>query len=224
MPLTHHDPAVVNKRRGIQGLYAITPDRPPTLPVLLNQVEQAIIGGAGIIQYRDKGDEAGRRRRYVTALSALCRRHEVLLIVNDDPYLARDSGAAGVHLGQDDASISTARELLGEQAIIGVSCYNRLDLALQAEQSGADYIAFGSFFPSPTKPEAVIAALPLLTQARQQLSIPIVAIGGITSDNGADLLSAGATSLAVVSGIFAQTDISAAAQAYARLFDDRQNP
>lgn len=224
MSLKHHDPAAVNKRRGIHGLYAITTDRPLTLPVLLSQVEQAIIGGAGIIQYRDKGDDAGRRRRYATALSTLCRRHNVLLIVNDDPQLARDAGADGVHLGRDDTSISTSRQLLGEQAIIGVSCYNRLDLALQAEQSGADYIAFGSFFPSPTKPEAVVATLPLLMQARQQLSIPIVAIGGITSDNGAHLITAGATSLAVVSGVFAQADITAAAQALARLFDDNLNP
>ena len=223
MPLKHREAAALNKRRGIHGLYAITPEPPPALEVLLDQVEKAIIGGARIIQYRDKENKTGLLRHNASALSALCHRHQVLLIVNDDPLVARDAGADGVHLGREDAPISSARRLLGEQAIIGISCYNRLDLALQAEHSGADYIAFGSFFASPTKPEAVIAALPLLSQAREQLSIPIVAIGGITSDNGAPLIAAGAASLAVVSGVFAQADITAAAQAYARLFDDKPN-
>jgi len=223
MPLKHHDSIALKKRRGIHGLYAITPERPPDLDALLAQVEKAIIGGARIIQYRDKENKAGLRLQNASALSALCRRHQVLLIVNDDPLVARDAGADGVHLGREDTPISSARRLLGEQAIIGVSCYNRLDLALQAEHSGADYIAFGSFFASATKPEAVIAALPLLSQAHEQLSIPIVAIGGITSDNGAPLITAGAASLAVVSGVFAQADITAAAQAYARLFDDKPN-
>ena len=222
MPLNNRDPACIKNRRAIQGLYAITTERPPALPILLAQVEKAIIGGAGIIQYRDKENGAGVRRQYASALGSLCRHYDVLLIVNDDPTLARDADADGVHLGREDAPISSARQLLGEQAIIGVSCYNRLDLALQAERLGADYIAFGSFFPSPTKPGAVVAALPLLSQAQEQLSIPIVAIGGITSDNGKALITAGAAALAVVSGVFAQTDITVAAQAYARLFDDKQ--
>jgi len=206
----------------LHGLYVITTNQPLTSATLLTQVEQAIIGGARIVQYRDKGHNHRQRRQQAHALRELCHHHDAILIINDDPQLARQVDADGVHLGQDDASITAARQLLGKQALIGVSCYNRLDIAIQAEQAGANYVAFGSFYPSPTKPQAVMATLPLLKRARQQLSIPIVAIGGITTDNGAQLIAAGATMLAAISGIFAppRADITTAARAYTRLFDN----
>ena len=141
------------------------------------------------------------------------------LIVNDDVALAAAVEAAGVHLGHNDAAPAAARDLLGPRAIIGVSCYNRLDLALAARDQGADYVAFGSFFPSSTKPLAVRADIDLLRRARRELRLPLVAIGGITPENGAVLVGAGADMLAVVTGVFGAPDPQAAARAYARLFD-----
>jgi thiamine-phosphate pyrophosphorylase len=204
--------------RAIRGLYVITDERHTTVDQLVEHVAQAIAGGAAIIQYRSKQPSLTRRRQEASALRELCQRHALPLIINDDVELARSVAADGVHLGRDDASLSTARRRLGGQAMIGVSCYNRLDNAVRAEQAGADYVAFGSFFPSPTKPEAVAAPVTLLRQARQRLSIPIVAIGGITAANGANLICAGATALAVISDVFAAPDIRAAAERYAGLF------
>jgi thiamine-phosphate pyrophosphorylase len=201
-----------------QGLYAITdavliPDERLTLAV-----EQALLGGARLIQYRDKGADAGRRRAQAQALNVLCRRYDAPLIINDDVQLAAEVGAAGVHLGKDDPAFATARARLGENAVIGVSCYNQLELARAAEQAGANYIAFGAFFPSPTKSTEIRASLALLREARATLNIPIVAIGGITPENAPPLLGAGADALAVISGVFAQSDIQSAAARYAALF------
>jgi len=208
----------------LHGLYVITNnDREQTTAGLLQQVTQAIAGGARIVQYRDKSHDFKRRQQQALALRELCHQHQIPLIINDDPELARQAGADGVHLGRDDGSITSAREQLGEQALIGVSCYNQLDSAILAEQAGADYVAFGSFYHSPSKPQAVIAPVSLLEEARERLTIPIVAIGGITVENGANLLAAGATTLAVISGVFGQTNITATTQAYARLFDNNRN-
>ena len=131
-------------------------------------------------------------------------------------------GAAGVHLGRDDANISTARAALGEDAVIGLSCYNQLQRALAAQAAGADYVAFGSFFASRTKPQAVPATLELLHTARAALQIPIVAIGGITTENGATLIEAGADALAVIDAVFNQADIRSSAERFARLFNNDQ--
>lgn len=223
--MTNHETRRLNQRAKLHGLYAITLEQTPTTAQLVTAVAQAIAGGATIIQYRNKGHDPHQRQEQALALRQLCQRHDVLLLINDDPELAQRVAADGVHLGRDDSSIAAARQRLGTGAIIGVSCYNQLDIAIQAEQAGADYVAFGSFFPSPTKPQAALAALPLLRQARQALSIPIVAIGGITIDNGARLIAAGASALAVISGVFTPpatetgADITAAARAYTRLFD-----
>ena len=201
----------------IRGLYVITDDRHDSVSQLVERVGQAIAGGARIVQYRAKHAPPEHRLDEATALTELCRRHAIPLIINDDVELALQVGA-GVHLGRDDTPLAAARQQLGERALIGISCYNRLDNAISAQRDGADYVAFGSFFPSPTKPGAVASPLSLLQQARQHLSIPIVAIGGITAGNGANLISAGASALAVVSGVFGGPDIRAAAEAYARLF------
>lgn len=202
----------------VRGLYAIADTRYLSEARLIAAVGEAIAGGAALIQYRDKGIDAERRRAQARALLALCRRHGVSFIVNDDVALAAALGADGVHIGRDDPGLADTRRQLGADRLIGVSCYNELERALTAQAQGADYIAFGSFFPSPTKPQAVRAGVELLRAARAQLRIPIVAIGGITPENGADLLAAGADALAVIDGVFNQPDIRAAAQRYARLF------
>jgi thiamine-phosphate pyrophosphorylase len=185
---------------------------------LIDSVGLAIAGGAHVIQYRDKAGDRESRLRQATALARLCENHRVPLIINDDPELAADIGAAGVHLGRTDPSLTKTRRRLGSQAIIGISCYNQLELALAAEAEGANYVAFGSFYGSTTKPKAVRAAPELLRTAKQQLNIPVVAIGGITPENGAALINAGADSLAVVQGVFKQSDIRQAAYRYALLF------
>ena len=198
-----------------RGLYAITPGLIAT-GALLDAVEAAIRGGAVWIQYRTAAFED--RKRQAQALCQLCHRYRVPLIVNDDPRLAWDIGADGVHLGQDDPHYEEARALLGPQAILGVSCYNSLDRAVSAQRIGANYVAFGRFFPSKTKPEAKQAPLALLHEARRQLSIPIVAIGGITPENGGALIEAGADLLAVIEGVFGQPDLEVAARRYTELF------
>lgn len=202
----------------IQGLYAITDSTLIPPHCFVYSVEQAIIGGVRIVQYRDKYSDKLHKLEQAQALLKLCRRYDVPLIINDDISLAQHIGADGVHLGRDDRSIVTARKQLGANAIIGASCYNQLDLAEQAVAEGADYIAFGSFFPSRIKPRAVSASLNLLITARNQFDCPIVAIGGITPENAPSLLSAGADALAVIYGIFGQRDLFLAAKQYALLF------
>jgi len=202
----------------LNGLYAITDARLQRPDQFTEHVGQAIDGGASLIQYRDKSADAAFRLKQANTLADLCRQRGVALIINDDVELAAECGAQGVHLGENDADPQTARQILGDNAIIGVSCYNRLPLALQAANQGADYIAFGRFFPSWTKPEAVQASLDLIRMARQQLSLPFAAIGGITARNAAPLLDAGVAMLAVVQGVFGAADIRQAAAAYAALF------
>jgi thiamine-phosphate pyrophosphorylase len=201
-----------------QGLYAITPIYPPPEPRLAEQVAQAIAGGARIVQYRDKACDADRRARAAGELLHVCRAQGVPLIINDDVELALRVGADGVHLGREDPDPAEARQRLGDRAIIGVSCYNQLARARWAQEVGAQYVAFGRFFPSITKPQAVSASPELLRQARRELHIPLVAIGGITPENGAALIAAGADMLAVVRSIFTRPDIRSAAQAFAGLF------
>ncbi len=163
------------------------------------------------------------REREARDLLAVCRAHGVSLIINDDVALAATVGADGVHLGRDDAAVREARRVLGAAAIIGVSCYNDFELAVAAQQAGASYVAFGRFFLSHTKPDAVAAPLDLIRQAKAQLSIPVVAIGGITPDNAAPLIDAGVDMLAVIHGIFGQADPEQAARRYTQLFEHLRN-
>lgn len=201
------------------GLYAITDSNLIPDAELLARVAEAIAGGARVIQYREKQLTAAERHRQAAALAELCKRHAVPLLINDDVELAAAVGAAGVHLGKDDPEIHAARTRLGARAIIGVSCYNTLLRAEAAAAAGADYVAFGRFFPSRTKPDAVQAEPALLVQARRQLTLPLVAIGGITPEQGATLLAAGANLLAVIHGVFGQPDVRAAAHRYRDLFE-----
>jgi len=202
----------------LRGLYAITDERLMTEKNFLFKAEQALLGGASLIQYRDKSGDKEKRLHQATALKQLCEQHAVLLIINDDIELAHAVQAHGVHLGKEDASIRQARQQLGPDAIIGVSCYDQLDLALAAEKAGADYVAFGAFFVSPTKPEARTASLELLTTATQQLHIPICTIGGITAANASTLVESGADMTAVISDLFFGDDIRTTASHIARLF------
>ena len=212
---------MINTSR-IIGLYAIADTQYLDDEQLLPAVGEAIAGGARIIQYRDKSHDLPARLGQAKKIAALCRQHGVLFIVNDDVDLAKQAGADGVHLGRKDASLTRGREQLGHGTIIGVSCYNELARAVRAQTEGADYVAFGSFFPSRTKPQAVRAGLELLCEAKQKLHIPVVAIGGITPENGAHLLAAGADALAVIEGVFGQADVRAAAERYTRLFPARE--
>jgi thiamine-phosphate pyrophosphorylase len=198
-----------------RGLYAIT-DGPRD--DLLAACEAALDGGATLLQYRDKTRDVERRLAEARALVASCARYAVPLIVNDDVELAAEAGAAGVHLGEDDADVASARALLGTNAIIGVSCYDSLERARMLAAAGADYLAFGAFYASPTKPNARMATLALLRDAKA-FGVPLVAIGGITVDNSAALIAAGADYLAVISAVFGVSDVRAASRSFASLFD-----
>jgi thiamine-phosphate pyrophosphorylase len=202
------------------GLYAITdPVLTPSVSIA-EKVKLAILGGARMVQYRDNASQYAQRERQAAALVRLCNEHRVPLIVNNDVGLARQIGAHGAHLGRNDMRLSEARALLGRQTIIGVSCYDDFTRAEQAREAGADYVAFGSFFASTIKPEAPVAGLDLLTCARCVLELPVCAIGGITADNAAPLIRAGADLIAVASGVFAQPEPKSAARRIAALFED----
>ncbi len=202
----------------IYGLYILTNHDNTTTEVLLSQVEQALLGGANMVQYRDKTRDTAKQYQQATALLKLCHRYHKPLIINDSIALAQAVNADGVHLGKTDNSLTKARQLLGKQKIIGISCYNSLDLAITAQQQGANYIAFGRFYPSQTKPHAIPAPLSLLTQAKPTIDLPMVAIGGINKTNAKVLVDAGADSLAVIQSIWQRNDIQAEARATASLF------
>ncbi|MFB6261545.1 MAG: thiamine phosphate synthase [Thiohalorhabdaceae bacterium] len=196
----------------IRGAYLIADRTRLGADELEPAVRAALAGGVPLVQYRDKSHDHDRRLAEAKALAALCHEHGARLMVNDDPELAREAGADGVHLGRDDVSVTDARAVLGEAAIVGVSCYNDLARAFAAERAGADYVAFGSFYPSPTKPDAPRAPLPLLKRARSRIHLPIVVIGGITPDNAGPLALAGADAAAVISGVLEADDITEAAR------------
>lgn len=202
----------------LSGLYAITdPNLSPGL-VVVEHVRQALLGGARIIQYRDKSSAFEQQVSLALQLKSLCSNQNALFIINDSIPLALACQADGIHLGKDDSSLIHARSALGDKALIGVSCYNDLTRAQQMQAMGANYVAFGRFYPSKTKPNAPQAEIATLIQAKQTLSIPCVAIGGITQHNAQPLIEAGANSLAVIQGVFAQANIRQAATDISQLF------
>ena len=205
-------------RYPLAGLYGITDSQLMPEEALFSKVEQALIGGATIIQYRDKSNDSSKRLSQAKKLVQICHQHNKPLLINDDIDLAIAASASGVHLGQQDGCVKVARRRLGSEAIIGVTCHDSLDLSLKAQDEGADYVAFGAFFPSNTKPNAKPASIALLHDARQQLQIPIVAIGGISVDNAGQLIQTGAHMLAVVHSLFAVDNVKARAQQYTHLF------
>ncbi len=200
------------------GLYAITQTEGKTADIIIQQVTSAIKGGAVVIQYRDKS--SSDKVYLAKQLLKICQRHHVPLLINDDAELAKEIGADGLHIGKEDGGVANARKILGSQAIIGISCYDDINTAIQAEKEGVDYVAFGRFFPSTSKPLALPAHLETLQLAKAQINLPIVAIGGILPENGAELLHAGADLLAVIGGIF-DHDPEQSAKKYTTLFNQR---
>ncbi len=202
-------------RGELNGLYVITDTTRFQREALVEAVSEAIQGGARIIQYRDKSTDAARRRDEAAALAELCRHHDRVFIVNDDVALATEVGADGVHLGREDAPLTDTRarfEAAGLDAIIGVSCYADRLRAERAAAEGADYLAFGAMFPSPTKPHAPGAPADVLGWARERLGRPVCGIGGITAANVGDLMPHRPDMIAVISEVFAAPDIRAAAE------------
>ena len=206
-------------QKHIQGLYAITDQQLIAPKKFAARVKQVLQGGAQIVQYRDKSQQHQLRFEQASIVVDLCKKFGAISIINDDIELAKIVNADGVHIGTDDDELSYARQELGEQKIIGVSCYADLSLAEQTVADSADYVAFGSIFASPTKPQAPIAGLDILHQAKQSLRVPIVAIGGITLDNLDDVVSSGADAVAIISGVFANEDISQQALQFSQAFN-----
>jgi len=203
-------------RHAVRGLYAIT-DRALLGERLLPAVAAALAGGAGIVQYRDKSGDHDRRHAEASALLTLCRQHGAPLLINDDVALALAVGADGVHLGQGDASLALARARLRPDAIIGITCHDRLDLAEAAASGGADYLAFGAMYPSASKPGARACRPEVLTAARR-FRLPLVAIGGITPDNARPVIAAGADAIAVIASLWQAPDITARARRFSQEF------
>lgn len=199
-----------------RGLYAITDDR-LLAGRLLAAVSAALTGGAVMVQYRNKSGDDARRLTEASSLLALCRRHGVPLLINDDVELALAIGADGVHLGRGDGSLQTARARLGPDAIIGATCHGSLAFAEQAVSAGASYLAFGAMHASATKPDTLPATLDTLTAA-QRFGLPLVAIGGISADNAPPIIAAGADYVAVVSDLWTAPDIAARARTFSNLF------
>lgn len=209
------DPPLVKLR--VAGLYAITPDELDT-KVLSQKVRMVLAGGASIVQYRSKSRDATLRGVQAASLLALCRGAGIPFIVNDDLDLALAIGADGLHLGRNDGDIAAARAKLGKDRLLGASCYDQLELGVAAFNQGADYVAFGSAFPSATKPAAARAPFRLYHEAKARLQLPIVAIGGITPDNAPPLIDAGVDAVAVISTLFAAPDIETVARQFSGLF------
>lgn len=201
----------------VSGLYAVTPELTDSI-ALVSKVDAALRGGARVIQYRSKSIAGSLRRSQAGEIASLCRFWNALFIVNDSVELAREVDADGVHLGKDDGDVPAARTMLGPGKLIGVSCYGEIGRARAAVSQGADYVAFGSFFSSSTKPQALRAGTELLEIAASEIALPVVAIGGITEDNAAGLIAAGADAVAVVSALFDALDVEAQARRFARLF------
>jgi thiamine-phosphate pyrophosphorylase len=200
------------------GLYAITDTKLIPRERFVDTVEAAVRGGATMVQLREKDTAREEFTRLGRELLAVTHRYGALLIINDHPTIAKEIGADGVHVGREDPPVAEARALLGPQAIIGASCYGEVKRAVAAEHEGADYVAFGTPFPSPTKTKRTDISLGIFQEVKRQVHVPVFAIGGITIDNARQVIDAGADGIAVVSGVFAASDVEASAHALAQLF------
>jgi thiamine-phosphate pyrophosphorylase len=198
----------------LRGLYAITPEELARAATMARVVAAVSSGALCALQYRRKQGDAALRLAEASALAQLCRRHGVPLIINDDVALALEVGAAGVHLGREDDDLAGARARLPGR-ILGASCYDQPELARRAIAAGADYVAFGSVFPSATKPGAVRAPLALFALP---LGVPKVAIGGITLQNAREVVAAGADCVAVITDLFDAADVARRARDFAKIF------
>lgn len=205
------------QQASLRGLYAVTPDD-PLLPRMSALVREALAGGVKVVQYRNKEAPPPLFRAQAAELLRICRAAGALLIVNDNPEIAADIGADGVHVGREDGGAARARAIVGPGKIIGVSCYDDLSIAERAVAEGADYIAFGAMFPSSVKPGAVAAPLSLLSEAKARFKVPVCAIGGIKTSNVQTLIDAGADMAAVITDLFDAPDIATQARAYQDMF------
>jgi len=208
----------MSTRTQLRGLYAITDTHLIPRDRFAATVEAAVRGGATMVQLREKDTPRAEMVRLGKEVLAVTRRYGALLIINDHPSVAQEIGADGAHVGRDDPPVAEARAFLGPQAIIGASCYGDVERAVEAEKAGADYVAFGTPFPSPTKPKRTDISLGIFREAQQRVQVPVFAIGGITLANTQQLIDAGADGIAVVSGVFAAPDVEATARALAQLF------
>jgi thiamine-phosphate pyrophosphorylase len=203
-----------------KGLYAITDCESLTTDLLVSKTEQILRSGAVMLQYRNKYEDFVTRESQARELKILCDKYNVPFIINDDIYLAAAINADGVHLGKEDQNCAQARAIFGKQMIIGISCYDDLGQATAAENAGANYIAFGAFFPTDTKKDTVKATPELIREAKQKLNLPVIAIGGITPENGKVLIDAGADFLAVVGGIYGPANPAQVTKSYITLFNN----
>jgi len=201
----------------INGLYAITPDT-ADLHTLLQKTQLAIEGGAFMVQYRSKIHDRDVKMLQCAAILRLCREYKIPCIVNDDVNMCRILEADGVHLGDKDDNIAEVRRILGEDVIIGSSCYDQLNRAKQAQKEGASYVAFGAMFETSTKPNAPRATLELLREAKSQIQIPIVAIGGITMNNAHDVIGTGIDAIAVINSLYETNSIKETAETLSSMF------
>ncbi len=203
----------------LKGLYIITDKKLIPRDRFIERVEKVIRGGAKIIQLREKGTPEDEIIRLGKVLLEITRRYGIPLIINDSPELAEKIGADGVHLGKDDTEISEARKILGDEAIIGVSCYGEIERGLKAEREGADYLAFGTPFFTPTKPDRKPTPFEILKEAKRRIkTIPLFAIGGITKENAKSVLETGVDGIAVITAVFSSPDPEEAARNLADFF------
>jgi thiamine-phosphate pyrophosphorylase len=204
-------------KKNLSGLYVITDKKLIERDNFIETVEKSIKGGARIVQLREKETFYDEIILLAKELLKVTKKYDVPLIINDSPEIARETGADGVHLGGDDTSIDNARSLLGSEAIIGVSCYNQIERGLNAVKSGADYVAFGTPYNTPTKPDREPTSIEILNKAVNLINIPVFAIGGITKDNAKAILETGVDGIAVITSVFGSPDPETAARELANL-------
>ena len=204
----------------MKGLYIVTPDWDDT-DKLLQVTEQALQGGAALLQYRHKSADAALRQQQAEALLALCRRYQRPFIINDYVDLCLALDADGIHVGGTDASVAEVRAKVGADKIVGASCYGDLELAHAAYRAGASYVAFGGFYPSRVKKYPVTTPPDIVTRAKAEIALPNVVIGGMTQENALPLIAAGADMVAAISSVYLAEDPAAAARSFVALFENR---
>lgn len=201
----------------LTGLYVVTPDWDDT-DTLVDATEQALMGGAQLVQYRHKTADALLRREQAAALLDICRKYAVPFIVNDHVDLCLEIDADGIHVGGTDQSVAAVRALVGPDKIVGASCYGTFQLAVDAQAAGASYVAFGGFYPSRVKKYDFKTPVEIVSQAKAVLTVPVVVIGGMTQENSLPLIAEGADMVAAISSVFMADDVEAAARQFADAF------